>query len=77
MSDKMTRPFTNDFNALTGEYTSREINDDELIQYEKDIATAEVKKQLEAKQAAAKAAAEAKLAALGLTTEDLKALGLN
>jgi len=32
--------------------------------------------QAEAKAAQAKAAAEAKLAALGLTTEDLKALGL-
>lgn len=31
----------------------------------------------EAAQAAAKSAAEAKLAALGLTTDDLKALGLN
>jgi len=34
------------------------------------------KAEQEAKQAAAKAAAEAKLAALGLTADDLKALGL-
>ena len=35
------------------------------------------KAQAEIDKAAAKAAAEAKLAALGLTTDDLKALGLN
>jgi hypothetical protein len=34
------------------------------------------KAEQEAEQAAAKAAAEAKLAALGLTSDDLKALGL-
>jgi hypothetical protein len=34
------------------------------------------KAQAEAEAAAKKAAAEAKLAALGLTTDDLKALGL-
>ena len=72
----MTRPLTNDFNALTGEYTSREINDAELAQYEKDILTAEAEKQLEATKAAAKAQAEAKLAALGLTSADLAALGI-
>lgn len=76
MSDKMTRPLTNDFNALTGEYLSREMNDEEFAQYEKDIATLQAKKQLELEDAAKKAAAEAKLIALGLDLDDLRALGL-
>lgn len=54
----------------------REMNDAEFAQYEKDLATAEAQKQLETDKAAAKAAALAKLEALGLTVDDLKALGL-
>ena len=54
----------------------REMNDAEFAQYEKDLSTAETEKQLEATKAAKKAAAEAKLAALGLTADDLAALGL-
>ena len=72
----MTRPLTNDFNALTGKSTSREMNDAEFAQYEKDLATAEAQKQLEADEAVKKAAAEAKLVALGLELDDLRALGL-
>jgi len=54
----------------------REMNEAEFAQYEKDLITAETEKQLEATKAAKKATAEAKLAALGLTADDLKALGL-
>jgi len=60
----------------TGEVIEREMNAEELAQWEADKTQAEAK--LEAKNQAvlAKAAAQAKLAALGLTADDLKALGL-
>jgi hypothetical protein len=63
-------------NATTGEEIEREMNADELKQLNKDIAEAETQAEAEAQKAADKAAAEAKLAALGLTSDDLKALGL-
>ena len=47
-----------------------------INQWAEDIYTEELKAQAEAEAAAKKAAAEAKLAALGLTADDLKALGL-
>jgi hypothetical protein len=46
----------------------------EYEQGEKDFIAAQIAKELETQTA--KAAAQAKLAALGLTTDDLKALGL-
>jgi len=76
----MSRPLSNDFNAVTGEYTSREMNDAEFEQYEKDLALAQLLKneliQAEAEAAANKEKAKAKLEALGLDENDLKALGL-
>jgi len=63
-------------NIETGEIVEREMNADELAQYEKDKLKREAEKQLAADKAVAKTAAEAKLAALGLTADDLKALGL-
>jgi ribosomal protein L9 len=67
-------------NVETGEVIERELNAEEIAQQEIDeIKSAEkLAKQLqeEAPQIAAKALAEGKLTALGLTTEDLKALGL-
>jgi hypothetical protein len=58
----------------------RDFTVEELKQYEKDQKElAENKAKIEAEaeaKAQAKAAAEAKLAALGLTTDDLRALGL-
>jgi hypothetical protein len=63
-------------NATTGEEIEREMNAQELAVYEKDLENTALKAEASAEKAAAKAAAEAKLAALGLTTEDLKALGL-
>lgn len=70
---KTTKPMVRIHNADTGEVIDREMTDDELAQYEAHNATlAELQNQTEA----AKAAAETKLAALGLTTDDLKALGL-
>lgn len=67
-------------NVETGEVIERELNAEELAQQaidEANIAAVKAAQQAKADTAAqAKAAAEAKLAALGLTTEDLKALGL-
>ena len=63
-----------------GEVTTRPFNDAELKQLKKDKEKEEAFKaeMLPKEQAIAdkKAAAEAKLAALGLTSDDLKALGL-
>jgi len=65
--------FIQEHNCETGEITQRELTAKEIKdrenQYKSDIAAAEAKAQ-------AKAAAEGKLAALGLTTDDLRALGL-
>jgi hypothetical protein len=67
-------------NCETGEVTERELNSEELAQQEIDEAAynaIEAIRQAEAEaKAQAKAAAEGKLAALGLTTDDLRALGL-
>lgn len=71
-----TKPQIKIINCETGEEIVRDANADEIAQMELDAAGyAATKAEAEAK-AQAKAAAEAKLAALGLTTEDLKALGL-
>jgi hypothetical protein len=66
--------------ALTNETITREMTYEELTQREKDTAEqlaikAKHQAQADAK-AQAKAVAEGKLAALGLTTDDLRALGL-
>jgi transcription elongation GreA/GreB family factor len=63
-------------NVETNEIITREMNAEELAQDTADKAAYAAFKEAEAKAEAAKAAAEAKLAALGLTTDDLKALGL-
>ena len=67
------------FDVETGKetITEREMTAAEVAEWEAN--QAEIAARLEALAAAeaAKAAAEAKLAALGLTTDDLKALGLN
>ena len=62
--------------AITGEETWRDYTAEEIAEVEAAQEEARVKLEVEAKAAEAKAAAEAKLAALGLTSEDLKALGL-
>ena len=64
-------------NAETGEVIERDMTADELAQWEADKAASEAKAQADAAKAADKTAAQAKLAALGLTTDDLKALGIN
>jgi hypothetical protein len=69
-----------EFNAETGKTIIREMTPNELANYETEKAKFFELLLLEkaelAQKAAAKAAAEAKLEALGLTADDLKALGL-
>jgi len=73
---KTTRPMVRIHNLETDEVIDREMNDSEFAQHEADKAL-QVATQAEAEaKATAKAAAEGKLAALGLTTDDLRALGL-
>lgn len=63
-------------NCLTNEVIERPMTADELDQLEKDRLEGQQKLTEQKEKAAKKAAAEAKLAALGLTADDLKALGL-
>ena len=63
-------------NVETDEIIDREMTDDELAKLKQDQEAFQAEKAQAAAKADAKAAAEAKLAALGLTTDDLRALGL-
>ena len=72
----MSKPTIRIHNAETDEVIDREMTTAEFKQYEASQAIFLAEKtELEAK-AVAKEAAQAKLAALGLTVEDLTALGL-
>ena len=72
----MTKPMIRIHNIETDEIIDREMNDDEFAQFKiRQAENAAIQAEGEAK-AQAKAAAEGKLAALGLTTDDLRALGL-
>jgi hypothetical protein len=72
----MTKPIIRIHNASTNEVIDREMTDTEFAQHEVDQA-AQATRQAEAEaKAQAKATAEGKLAAFGLTTDDLRALGL-
>ena len=76
----MTRPTRVEINCTTGVETIHELTDAEIAQREVDAAQAEArrvaKEAEDAQRATAKASAIAKLVALGLTADDLKALGL-
>jgi len=63
-------------NCETGETVERELNKAEIDQQKVDEAVIAVEQAEAEAKAQAKAAAEGKLAALGLTTNDLRALGL-
>ena len=63
-------------NLETGQIEIRDFNDDELAQLEIDKARAEAAAAEAAAKETARLAAEQKLAAIGLTKEDLTALGL-
>ena len=60
----------------TNEIVDREMNDAEFAQFETDQAAQAIEAAAKAEAEAAKVAAQAKLSALGLTADDLKALGL-
>jgi hypothetical protein len=75
----MTRPTRIEINCTTGVESIIELTDEEIAQREADaaahaIAQAEREAEAEAK-ADAKASAQAKLAALGLSAEEIAALG--
>jgi hypothetical protein len=72
----MQRPLITIQNAQTNEIETREMNDQEFACYETIQLELATEAQAQLQTQAAKAAAQAKLAALGLTTDDLKALGL-
>jgi hypothetical protein len=72
----MSKPMIRIHNTETDEIIDREMNDAEFAQYEAEQATRSAAKAEAQAKAQAKAAAEGKLAALGLTTDDLRALGL-
>jgi DNA-directed RNA polymerase subunit L len=73
---KTTKPIITIHNTETNEIIERQMNDVEFAQYQIDQ-TNEQARQAEIKsKAQAKATAQAKLEALGLTVEDLQALGL-
>jgi len=63
-------------NAITGEVTWRDYTNAEIAEVEKAQAEALAKAQAEAEAEAKRTAALAKLEALGLDEDDLKALGL-
>ena len=63
-------------NAQTGEIIEREMNAEELAQWQSVQDRLAARIEAENETAAKKAIAEAKLAALGLDADDLKALGL-
>jgi hypothetical protein len=70
----MTKPLITIHNTETDEITTREMTADEHASYVKDIETMEAK-QAEAKtRATARASALAKLAALGLSADEIAAL---
>jgi hypothetical protein len=72
----MDRPQIKEHNSETGKEITRDMTDAELSDYEAFQADALQAVENAKKAVIAKEAAQAKLAALGLTTDDLKALGL-
>ena len=72
----MTKPQVKIVNCTTGEEIVRDANAEEIAQIQVDADLALARKAEAEAKAQAKAAAEGKLAALGLTTDDLRALGL-
>ena len=72
----MTKPMITLHDVATNEVIVREMNAAEIKQWEADKLQAEKDAEARAEALAAKEAAEAKLAALGLTAEDLKSLRL-
>lgn len=72
----MSNPTIRIHDAETNEVIDREMTASELTAYKADQAKAKAIEESINQAELAKEAAQAKLAALGLTTDDLKALGL-
>ena len=72
----MTKPQIKEYNCETQEEIIRDATNAEIAQIAKDKAEEDARLAEAEAKAQAKAAAEGKLAALGLTTDDLRALGL-
>ena len=71
----MSRPIVRIYTE-PGVFIDRKMNDKEFAQYQTDQAEYEARLEAENEVKAKKAAAEAKLVALGLDLDDLRALGL-
>ena len=72
----MPRPMIRIHDMETNEIVDREMNDQELEVYEAEKAAYVAAENAEKETNKAKELAQAKLAGLGLTVDDLKALGL-
>ena len=72
----MTKPMVRIHNIETNEIIDREMTDDEFAAYTAQQKLDAEQAALESEAMAAKESAQAKLEALGLTADDLKALGL-
>ena len=72
----MSKPQIKIVNTQTNEEIVRDATAEEIVQMEKDAQEALKRQAEDEEKAIAKAVAEAKLAELGLTTDDLRALGL-
>ena len=72
----MNRPIVREHNTDTNEVVDRPMTAEEFTAYELLQADDEARKAEAEAKAQAKATAKGKLAALGLTTDDLRALGL-
>ena len=72
----MPNPITKIFDAATGETIEREMTDAEYADLQMRQADIKKEKEAEAEAEAKRSAALAKLEALGLDEDDLKALGL-
>jgi hypothetical protein len=72
----MSNPIIRIHDLATGDVIDREMTNAEFEEYNAQLAIDAKAAQATADAQAAKEAAQAKLEALGLTTDDLKALGL-
>jgi hypothetical protein len=72
----MSNPIIRIHNVTTDEVIDREMTDVEFVAWKAEQAQIKIADDLQAEKEAAKESAKAKLAALGLTTDDLEALGL-
>ena len=72
----MTKPMVRIHDVSTDTITDREMTDEEFAQYEENQTASAAAIAAEDQALAAKVAAQAKLTTLGLTVEDLQALGL-